>query len=143
MADRPRWIRRRLRALRCSYCPDSCCRLSRLYPGPWPLAQDFAKVARVTASRVFLAAASGLWLAGALGLPFAAAEVSREEAAVPQRFWANSRSAWLYPQPRLPPNGVGYSRAGASVALTTGEPVRGPGCARGWYAVEPHGYICD
>lgn len=87
-------------------------------------------------------------LAVVLGLvgPSAAQTSERGDATSgprPQQIWAASRTAWIYAKPALAPNGIGYIRAGAAVALKTGKPVRGPGCAKGWYAVEPEGYICD
>jgi len=70
------------------------------------------------------------------------ATASLEKPAAEKRLWAASRATWIYQKPRLTPNGLGYLRAGTSIRLKTGEPVRGPGCAQGWYAVEPEGYIC-
>ncbi len=97
--------------------------------------------------------ASRLLLFGVLGcsvLGFLTSSRAEPDSAEPARqtqrharIWADSRTAWIYEKPRLSRNGVGYLRAGGSAALTTGEPVKGPGCAGGWYAVEPAGYICD
>lgn len=92
-----------------------------------------------------VSAAAGLVLLGllgrALGETESAATASSEKRSE-KRVWAASRAVWIYAKPRLTPNGLGYLRAGASVRLKTGEPVRGAGCAQGWYAVEPEGYIC-
>src|SRR5688572_19255194 len=90
-----------------------------------------------------LSATCGLVLVGFLGA--AAGQTQRAAPAsspAEKRVWAASRAAWIYAKPRLTPNGLGYLRAGTSVRLKTGEPVRGPGCAKGWYAVEPEGYVC-
>ncbi|HEU5077242.1 MAG TPA: L,D-transpeptidase [Polyangiaceae bacterium] len=101
---------------------------------------------RVTSALVALVTLSATCGAVLLGFLGAAAGETERGAPPPtageKRVWAASRAAWIYAKPRLTPNGLGYLRAGASVRLSTGEPVRGPGCANGWYAVEPEGYIC-
>lgn len=96
----------------------------------------------MTRSRVLRAVAP---LAALVGFLAAAATESSADAPPPKldrRLWAASRSAWIYAKPRLTPNGLGYLRAGASVRLKSAQAVRGSGCATGWYAVEPEGYIC-
>ena len=85
------------------------------------------------------------WLSGLL-LPWllaGSANADGDAQPAARRLWANSHAVWIYAKPRLTPNGVGYLRAGTSVALKSNEPIRGPGCGGGWYAVEPAGYICN
>ncbi len=92
---------------------------------------------------VTLGATGGVVLLGFLGAALGQTERAAESPnSTEKRVWAASRAVWIYAKPRLTPNGLGYLRAGASARLKTGEPVRGPGCAKGWYAIEPEGYIC-
>ncbi len=51
---------------------------------------------------------------------------------------------WISPAP-LSKDGqvaLGNIRLGTSVALKSSEPISGSGCARGWYAIVPRGYVC-
>ncbi|MFO0756740.1 MAG: L,D-transpeptidase [Byssovorax sp.] len=51
--------------------------------------------------------------------------------------------AYIYKSPSGAGLALGYIRMGTSVVLRTGKPEgNSPGCARGWYAVEPRGYAC-
>jgi hypothetical protein len=51
--------------------------------------------------------------------------------------------AYIYKKPSGAGLALGYIRMGTSVVLRTGKPEGGsPGCAKGWYAVEPRGYAC-
>lgn len=50
--------------------------------------------------------------------------------------------AYIYKRPAAKGLAMGYVRIGTSVPLLDDEPVRGDGCARGWYKVAPRGYIC-
>ena len=92
--------------------------------------------------RVLLAVALACGVLAFYGLPSASARDGAPEAKLPTRLWANSRIAWIYEKPHRSPNGLGYLRAGTSVALKTGTPVAGTGCAGRWYEVEPAGYLC-
>lgn len=49
---------------------------------------------------------------------------------------------WIWPSPKVAEPFLGYVRVGESVALRSSERVRGVGCAGGFYAVEPRGYVC-
>lgn len=49
---------------------------------------------------------------------------------------------WIWPSPKVAEPFLGYVRVGESVALRSPERVRGVGCAGGFYAVEPRGYVC-
>lgn len=67
---------------------------------------------------------------------------SRQAKATPKLLYVNSYNTWVYAEPRLTPNGLGYFRAGAVIELRSGEGKRGAGCAGLWYAVRPMGYVC-
>lgn len=50
---------------------------------------------------------------------------------------------WIWPRPSTKGTFLGYVRVGQSIAMKTGELVRGPGCPGGFHAVEPRGYVCS
>lgn len=50
---------------------------------------------------------------------------------------------WIWPAPRVNQPFLGYIRVGEAVPLKTENKVQGPGCAGGFYAVEPRGYVCN
>jgi len=50
--------------------------------------------------------------------------------------------AFIYARPEPTGLALGYIRMGASVALRSDKPIAGKDCGRGWYAVEPRGYVC-
>jgi hypothetical protein len=51
--------------------------------------------------------------------------------------------SYIYKKPEHKGLALGYIRMGTSVALKSDKPVpEGKGCGRGWYAVEPRGYVC-
>lgn len=58
------------------------------------------------------------------------------------RMGATDFFAYIYKSPKKEGLALGYVRLGTSVPLRSKEPVAGDGCPRGWYAVEPRGYIC-
>lgn len=49
---------------------------------------------------------------------------------------------WIYKRPEAKGLALGRVRMGESVPLKSGKPVTGPGCGRGWYEVEPRGWVC-
>ena len=49
---------------------------------------------------------------------------------------------WIMPKPANEGLAFGNLRIGTSVRLRQPGRVDGPGCRRGWYAVEPRGYVC-
>jgi hypothetical protein len=49
---------------------------------------------------------------------------------------------WIKPKPSHEGLALGNIRLGTSVRLKKTEPVPGEKCKRGWYAVEPRGYVC-
>jgi hypothetical protein len=49
---------------------------------------------------------------------------------------------WIYRKPEATGLALGYVRMGQSVLLAPEAPVRNASCGRGWYAVEPRGYVC-
>jgi hypothetical protein len=50
---------------------------------------------------------------------------------------------WIWPKPSKSGRFLGYMRVGQSVRLRAAETVPGSGCAGGYYAIEPRGYICN
>ena len=51
--------------------------------------------------------------------------------------------SYIYKHPEHKGLALGYVRMGTSVALRSDKPAAdGKGCGRGWYAVEPRGYVC-
>jgi hypothetical protein len=49
---------------------------------------------------------------------------------------------WIWPRAKARGRFIGYVRVGQSVALRSPELVRGEGCAGGFYAIEPRGFVC-
>jgi len=66
--------------------------------------------------------------------------VPRERSA--QRIYSRAKTTWIWPKPRATTSPLGYVRVGESVRLKSPAKTPGPGCAEGWYAVEPRGYVC-
>jgi hypothetical protein len=58
------------------------------------------------------------------------------------RMAALAHFAYVYKKPAAKGLALGYIRMGTSVPLKSTTKVEGEGCARGWYAVEPRGYVC-
>lgn len=73
--------------------------------------------------------------------------VGAEEVSTESRIYADSFLLWIYQAPKLDASPLGYLRAGQSVALrkiegkALGQPVK-KGCGKGWFAIEPEGYVC-
>lgn len=67
--------------------------------------------------------------------------------AAPRRIYADAFLTWIYASPKRDVTPIGYLRGGKSAALRehegtpAGEPVK-KGCGRGWYAIEPAGFVC-
>ena len=59
-----------------------------------------------------------------------------------RRIAATGPHVWIMPEPSSEGLALGNVRMGTSVTLAETEPKPGPGCARGWYAVKPNGYVC-
>jgi hypothetical protein len=76
--------------------------------------------------------------------PAAAAEKASPEAPpdTRARLGATGPFAYIYKHPAVKGLALGYIRMGTAVPLKSDKPVDGPGCKRGWYAVEPRGYAC-
>jgi len=49
---------------------------------------------------------------------------------------------WIYRRPEAKGLALGYVRMGTSVALRSDRPIKNESCGRGWYEVEPRGYVC-
>lgn len=62
----------------------------------------------------------------------------------PTRIWSRAKTTWIYKKPRKGHwrERLGYIRLGTSVKLESAEPVHGAGCPKGFYRVEPEGYVC-
>lgn len=64
-----------------------------------------------------------------------------EEAAGDPVLVSIARETWVFAEPRWRSRKLGYLRAGAVVSRDE-EPVHRRGCRRGWYRIEPEGYVC-
>jgi hypothetical protein len=49
---------------------------------------------------------------------------------------------WIWPTPAADGDYLGYIRVGSRVKLRQPEPVKGQNCPKGFYAIEPMGYVC-
>jgi hypothetical protein len=49
---------------------------------------------------------------------------------------------WIKPRPRHDDLALGKLRIGTSVRLKSTKKIQGGNCDRGWYAIEPRGYVC-
>ncbi len=58
------------------------------------------------------------------------------------RIGALGPHTWIYKKPAFHRPALGKVRPGTAVPLKSTAPVPGEGCPRGWYAVEPRGYLC-
>jgi len=59
------------------------------------------------------------------------------------RIGALGPHTWIWRRPERKGLAIGKMRVGTSLRLRSPERVDGAGCARGWYAVEPRGYVCN
>jgi lipoprotein-anchoring transpeptidase ErfK/SrfK len=83
--------------------------------------------------------------------PQVAAEVphASSSAAVPEppparpRLTSVAPTSWIYGRPKVDSHYIGYVRAGTSVTLRAPELVPGEACKRGFYQVEPRGFVCN
>jgi hypothetical protein len=82
------------------------------------------------------------------GEPVAGAETASlaKTASAPKddrpRIGALGPHTWIYKKPAFHRPALGKMRPGTAVALKSTTPVPGEGCPRGWYAVEPRGFVC-
>lgn len=61
----------------------------------------------------------------------------------PPKLYAIDRVAWVYDQPNRKSRKLGYIGVGMGVVLRESSPLpRVDGCPRGFYAVEPRGFVC-
>lgn len=58
------------------------------------------------------------------------------------RIGAVAEHVWIKPKPSHVGLALGKVRIGTSVALQSAKPVAGQGCPKGWYRVQPRGYVC-
>lgn len=57
------------------------------------------------------------------------------------RIYSRQMRTWVHEQPSPSSRKLGYLRAGAS-SPTSASPAGFAGCEKGWYPVEPEGYVC-
>lgn len=57
------------------------------------------------------------------------------------RVYALSRNVWVYPEPDVTRQWIGFLWLGGSVPIRNESSQAGPGCAH-FYAIEPRGYVC-
>jgi hypothetical protein len=84
-------------------------------------------------------------------LPEPSREIEARGAALPgparealaPRLTSRGYVTWIYAHPRTTERFIGYVRNGSSIALRGTELVAGEGCPRGFYAVEPRGFVCN
>lgn len=76
--------------------------------------------------------------------PIAAAPVAESDRMpVQKRIGSIGDFSYIYKHPEKKGLALGYIRMGTYVALRADKPAAGgKGCGRGWYAVEPRGYVC-
>jgi hypothetical protein len=72
----------------------------------------------------------------------AVAEAEPEPADDHPRIGATGPHVQIMPKPSGKGLALGGVRMGTSIRLASPDPVPGDGCARGWYAIEPRGYVC-
>ena len=65
----------------------------------------------------------------------------RVPAADGPRFYAKNRHVWIYPEPNISLQWIGFLWTGGSVRLKSTRPIYGEGCTF-FYAILPRGYIC-
>jgi len=57
------------------------------------------------------------------------------------RFYAKNRHVWIYPEPNISLQWIGFLWTGGSVRLRSTRPIYGEGCTF-FYAVLPRGFVC-
>jgi len=58
-----------------------------------------------------------------------------------RRLYSRAARTWIFAEPRGSSSKLGYLRSGASVAAAA-TPTGREGCAEGWFAIAPRGYVC-
>ncbi len=83
-------------------------------------------------------------IAGAGLLALCVSSAALADGQVPGRLWSKGFTTWVWEKPRRgnAREHLGYIRIGTSVAVKSAEIVKGQGCAGGFVAVEPLGYVC-
>lgn len=79
--------------------------------------------------------------------PQGAKSVAKSEKLEPEagpRIAAIGPHVWISPEPYTKEGlvALGNVRMGTSIKLKSTQPTQGTGCERGWYAIEPRGYVC-
>jgi hypothetical protein len=81
------------------------------------------------------------------GAPAASSAAASAAAAAPiddgaPRLTSIAYKTWIWPTPAADGRYLGYIRVGQSVKLRQTEPIKGQLCPKGFYAIEPMGYVC-
>jgi hypothetical protein len=73
-----------------------------------------------------------------------AAPTATEVATPPRRrIYSVGQTTWIRPRPEVKEGAfLGYLRTGSSIPVASDARVRGPGCPKGYWRVEPRGYVC-
>lgn len=58
------------------------------------------------------------------------------------RIWSQDYQTWIWARPKVGDRFLGIIRVGQSVALRSSARVGGEGCPRGFFAIEPRGFVC-
>lgn len=119
-------------------------------PASRPAGPARAGDARLAPSAAASAAApaSGAKVASAPAVPAEGeADADPAEGAAPEpagpRLTSKGYTSFIWRRPKVESLFIGYVRYGQSVALKSTETVPGAGCRGGFYAIEPHGYVCN
>ncbi|MBK8252062.1 MAG: L,D-transpeptidase family protein [Polyangiaceae bacterium] len=68
---------------------------------------------------------------------------TQPEAPQGPRLTSQGYITFIYRRPKVDALFIGYVRHGQSVAIKSTQTVPGVGCSGGFYAIEPHGYVCN
>jgi hypothetical protein len=74
--------------------------------------------------------------------PTGAGAAAATQGEVEARLWSQEYLTWIWPKPEVGGRFLGTIRVGQSVRLRSAERVVGQNCSRGFFAIEPRGYVC-
>lgn len=109
---------------------------------PRPAPQGTSEAAPVSTPAARVAPASGHAEPAAPSVPSTPAPSPAPADDAP-RLTSIRYKTWIWPRPQANGRFLGYIRVGSSVKLKSTEPVPGIDCRGGFYAIEPHGYVCN
>ena len=113
-------------------------------PDPKPASAPNPKPAATAATTAAPTAEPAQELAGGGDGTEGAGEAPREpEEPAGPRLTSKGYISFVWRRPKVETLYIGYVRHGQSVALKSTEKVPGVGCPGGFYAIEPHGFVCD